>query len=45
MMNPIMNDQDWQERTDAWVQAQDEQRMKKEKQREMWEKLRKQEIT
>ena len=41
MMNPIMNDRHWQERTDAWVKAQHEQRMKKEKQREMWKKLRK----
>ena len=30
MMNPKMNDRHWQERTDAWVKAQHEQRIKKE---------------
>lgn len=29
-----MNDEGWQERTDTWVKAQEEQRIKKEKQRE-----------
>jgi|TARA_B100000809_G_scaffold244033_1_gene269599 hypothetical protein len=28
-----MNDKNWQERTDTWVKAQHEQRIKKEKQR------------
>ena len=30
-----MNDKNWQERTDTWIKAQDEQRIKKEQQRLM----------